>query len=83
MEATVFEFIMSVVNLGYLVSYQSGGFVAEMLNITVDNFDNLWIQILISSVFPCLVLWIVFFVPSDFAEQVERFSKKIALEKIE
>lgn len=83
MEATVFEMIMSIVNLGYLVSYQSGGFLAEGLGITVDNFDNLWIQVLVSSVFPWLVLWVVMFVPSDFAQQVEKFSKKMALEKQE
>ena len=79
----MFEMIMSIINLGYLVSYQSGGFLSEWLNITLDNFDNLWIQILISSVFPCLVLWVVFFVPSDFGEQVEKFSQKISQEKIE
>jgi hypothetical protein len=83
MEATVFEMIMSIVNLGYLVSYQSGGFLSDSLGITIDNFDNLWIQVLISSVFPLLVLWVVFFVPSDFGEQVEKFSKKISQEKVE
>jgi len=83
LEATVYEFIMSVINLGYLVSYQSGGILSEWLHITNQNFDNLWIHVLISSIFPCIVLWAVFIIPSDFASKVEAFSKKIAAEKEE
>ena len=51
-EATVYEFILSIINLGYLISYQSGGWVSNWLNITNDNFDNLWILIVISAGFP-------------------------------
>ena len=82
-EATVFEFIMSIVNLGYLVSYQSGGFLADMLGITIEDFSNLWIQVLISSLFPLVVLSAIFIIPSDFSERVEAFSKKISREEHE
>ncbi|CAI2364384.1 unnamed protein product [Moneuplotes crassus] len=81
LEATVYEFIMSVINLAYLVSYQSGGAISELLDIRKGNYDNLWIQIIITSVFPLLVLWVVFIVPNDFAEKVEKFSQKVAAEK--
>lgn len=81
LEATVYEFIMSVINLGYLVSYQSGGGISELLDIREDNFENLWIQVLLTSIFPLLVLWVVFIVPNDFAQKVEEFSKTVAVEK--
>ena len=72
---------MSIVNLGYLISYQSGGFLADLLGITIEDFSNLWIQVLISSLFPLIVLSAIFIIPSDFSEKVEAFSKKISKEE--
>ena len=64
-EATVFEVIMGIINLGYLVSYESGGLISSKLNITATNFDNLYIQILIASIFPLIALISIVFVPNN------------------
>ncbi|KAL4460429.1 hypothetical protein ABPG74_000180 [Tetrahymena malaccensis] len=48
-EATMYAMIMSTLNLGSLVSSQLGGVLIYLLGITEDNFDNLWILILIAN----------------------------------
>lgn len=42
-EASVFEFILAVINLGYLLSYESGGLISQLLDITATQFDLLWV----------------------------------------
>jgi len=48
-EGTMYAVIMSSINFGSMISTQLGGLLAYSLNITEDNFDNLWLSILISN----------------------------------
>ena len=53
-EASFYAFVLAVINLGYLVSYQLGGILTYSLGITATNFKNLWILVVLASVFPLL-----------------------------
>jgi hypothetical protein len=53
-EASFYAFVLAVINLGYLVSYQLGGILTYSLGITATNFKNLWILVILASVFPLL-----------------------------
>lgn len=55
-EATFYSFILALINVGYLLSYQSGGLLMYYLGITSTNFDNLWKLIVIASIYPLLSL---------------------------
>jgi hypothetical protein len=48
-EASFYAFVLAVINLGYLISYQLGGLLTYGLNITANQFTNLWILIIISN----------------------------------
>jgi len=65
-ESTVFEVIMGVINVSYLISYESGGLISKLLHIGNGNYENLWIQVLIATVFPIVMLISFLFVPTDF-----------------
>ena len=56
MEATFYSFVLAIINVAYLISYQLGGLLTLWLGVTDTNFDNLWILILIASVYPILNL---------------------------
>jgi len=58
--------IMAVINLGYLISYESGGLISNWLGIKEGNYENLWAQILIATLFPLVMLVAILFVPKDF-----------------
>ena len=49
-EATIFALLISVSNAGGIISIQLGALLTKVLNITADNFDNLWIMVLITGV---------------------------------
>ena len=53
-EASFYAFVLAVINLGYLVSYQLGGLLTYGLGITATDFRNLWILVLLSAIFPLL-----------------------------
>ena len=76
-EASFYALILAVINLGYLISYQLGGLLTYMLGITADNFDNLWILIVIASAFPMITLIFVIVIPSNFDvnEEIEKYFK--------
>ncbi len=48
-EATLFALLMSISNLGGLVSNQLGALLTHWLGVTEINFDNLWLLVVISS----------------------------------
>lgn len=56
-EATFYSFQLAVINLGYLISYQIGMWLMVTLGITSDNFDGLWLMILVASLYPVLTLF--------------------------
>lgn len=58
-EGTMYALLMSVLNLASMVSSQLGALVTELLGLSEDNFDNLWLMIIITNVamlFPLLFL---------------------------
>jgi len=55
-EASVYSFIMTSINVSYLISYQLGGLFTWALGITATDFTNLWALVLISILFPLFFL---------------------------
>ena len=41
-EATFYSFVLALINLGYLISYQLGGTLSYSLGITINNFSGLF-----------------------------------------
>ena len=50
-EGAFFSLLMSIDNVGLLLSSWGGGFVLHILMITRTRFDNLWLAILIRNIF--------------------------------
>ena len=65
-EASFYAFVLAVINAGYLVSYQMGGLLTFALGITATNFTNLWILIVIATLYPLLTLFFLLLIPSKF-----------------
>ncbi|OKH29154.1 folate/biopterin family MFS transporter [Chroogloeocystis siderophila] len=55
-EATLFALLMSISNLGGLLSYQLGALLMHWMGITQTNFQNLWILVVIANVSTLLPL---------------------------
>jgi hypothetical protein len=49
-EATMYAMLTSTINLGSLVSGLLGGLIIFILGITENNFQNLWVLIIITSI---------------------------------
>lgn len=55
----MYAMIMSTINFGSLVSTQLGGLLTYLLGITEDNFDKLWLLVLISNLSTAVpLIWI-------------------------
>ncbi|CDW88633.1 UNKNOWN [Stylonychia lemnae] len=82
-EASFYQFIMAVINLGYLISYQLGGLLTWALGITAHNFQNLWILIVIATAFPVVTLLFMLLIPSKFDvnEEIEIYFKQVRRDK--
>ena len=67
--------MLAVINLGYLISYQLGGLLTYGLNITAYKFNNLWILILISAIFPLLTQILLVCLPEkyDVNEEIAKY----------
>jgi hypothetical protein len=74
-EASFYAFILAIINLGYLVSYQMGGLLTWSLSITATDFQNLWILIVIATIFPLATLFFLLLIPSKFDvnEEIEKY----------
>ncbi len=74
-EASFYAFVLAVINLGYLISYQLGGLLTYGLNITAIQFTNLWILIIISAVFPLLTQILLVCLPEkyDVNEEIAKY----------
>ena len=55
-EATFYSFVLAIINVGYLISYQIGGILTLYLGITDTNFEKLWVLIVVASIYPILNL---------------------------
>lgn len=76
-EASFYAFVLAVINLGYLVSYQLGGLLTYSLGITANNFSHLWILIVIATAFPVVTLLFLLLIPSKFDvnDEIEKYFK--------
>ncbi len=63
-EATLFAVLMSVINFGGFLSYQSGALLMHWLEITESNFDNLWLLVIIANISTLLPLPFLGLLPS-------------------
>lgn len=64
-EATLFALLMSVSNLASLCSYQLGAFLMRGFGITQNNFDLLWLLVVIANVSTLLPLPFLTWLPAD------------------
>lgn len=62
-EATFFALLMSIFNLGGTVSYGLGSLIMEWLGITEDNFEYLWLLIIIANASNLLPILFVKWLP--------------------
>lgn len=74
-EASFYAFILAVINLGYLLSYQLGGLLTYSLGITATDFTNLWILIVIATVFPLVTLLFLLMLPNEYDvnEEIDKY----------
>lgn len=64
-EGTFFALLMSIDHVGMLSASWAGGLLLHTLNVTRTTFDNLWLAILIRSLFRVLPLGILFLIPNS------------------
>lgn len=64
-EGTMYALLMSIINLGGMVSDFFGGILITILNLNETNFDNLVYLIIITSTFKLLPLWLIFYTDFD------------------
>ncbi|MEB3177597.1 MAG: folate/biopterin family MFS transporter [Nostocaceae cyanobacterium] len=67
-EATLFALLMSVHNLGALVSYELGALMMHWLHITETNFDYLWLLVVIANLSTLLPLPFLNWLPAANSE---------------
>lgn len=74
-EASFYAFVLAVINLGYLVSYQLGGLLTYGLGITATQFNNLYILVLISATFPLATQVLLLCLPEkyDVNEEIQKY----------
>ncbi|PIG94772.1 folate/biopterin family MFS transporter [Gloeocapsopsis sp. IPPAS B-1203] len=76
-EATLFALLMSISNLGGLLSYQFGALLMHLMGITQTNFSNLWILVVIANVSTLLPLPFLSWLPATDATQPSEAAMEI------
>lgn len=64
-EASFFALLMSIWNLGGLLSHELGALLTHYLGVTETNFDNLWLLLLITNLSTLLPLPLLKLLPND------------------
>ncbi|PIN17999.1 hypothetical protein CDL12_09338 [Handroanthus impetiginosus] len=64
-EGTFFALLMSIDHVGSFSASWAGGILLLALNVTRTTFDNLWLAIVIRSIFRLLPIGILFLIPSS------------------
>lgn len=67
-EATLFALLMSVLNLAGLASYEFGALLTHFLGVTENNFDNLWLLVVITNISTLLPLPLLKWLPANSAK---------------
>lgn len=81
-EGTVYALIMSTLNLGSLISEQSGALLVYLLGITSNNFHNLWVFIAIENIFIVFLLPFLFCLKIEQAHQITEKYEEISEEQV-
>jgi len=76
-EATLFALLMSIFNLGGFLSHELGGLLTHWLGVTENNFDRLWLLVILTNVSTLLPLPLIQFVPATDPKGQENPSKVI------
>lgn len=71
LEATVYSFFMSALNLGLLISILSGSVLTQYLGVTANNFQNLPDLIVISNIGKLVPIALLFFIDNKYFEPAE------------
>ena len=64
-EASFFALLMSIWNLGGLLSHELGALLTNWLSVTETNFENLWLLLLITNLSTLLPLPLLNFLPNE------------------
>ncbi|MEA5541417.1 folate/biopterin family MFS transporter [Limnoraphis robusta Tam1] len=62
-EATLFALLMSVSNLAGLLSYESGALLTHLFGVTENQFDNLWLLVIMTNLSTLLPLPFINWLP--------------------
>lgn len=62
-EATLFALLMSVSNLAGLLSYESGALLTHLFGVTENQFDNLWLLVILTNLSTLLPLPFINWLP--------------------
>ncbi len=79
-EATLFALLMSVLNLSGLVSKEGGALLTHLLNITDNNFDNLWLLVIIANLGGMLPLIFINLLPNQDPQLTTSKNRPIQIE---
>ncbi|EGZ15496.1 hypothetical protein PHYSODRAFT_505238 [Phytophthora sojae] len=69
-EGTLFALLMSISNLSYSVSEFWGAFVCDWMGITQDQYENLWLAIVLRSALKVVPIFFLFLIPSTDPQEI-------------
>ncbi|ETI53027.1 hypothetical protein L917_03718 [Phytophthora nicotianae] len=69
-EGTLFALLMSISNLSYSVSEFWGAFVCDWMGITKDQYEMLWLAIVIRSALKVVPIFFLFLIPSTDPQEI-------------
>lgn len=75
-EATLFALLMSISNLGGLLSHELGAYLTHLLGVTETRFDNLWILVVITNSSTLLPLPFLSWLPAGDPKELESEGKQ-------
>lgn len=76
-EATLFALLMSVLNLSGLVSKEGGAILTHLLGVTENNFDKLWLLVLIANLGSLLPLIFINLLPNEDPPEIVTTQKSL------
>jgi folate/biopterin transporter len=82
-EASLFALLMSAWNLSGLLSQEIGALLTHWLGVTENNFEQLWLLVVITNLSTLLPLPLIGWVPSGDPQQVELSQKNASLPSAE
>ncbi len=79
LEAAIYDCILGVHAVAYMVSYRLGGTAMSLLNITAKDFSNLWILAMVSALLPLLSLLLLVVTPikTSYKEEFEQLEREM------